>query len=258
MPGSVPSPYVEVADDLRARIRAGEWEVGDRLPSRAEIAAHYGVGVNVAQKAQRLLVAEGLVEARAGSGVYVRQVGASPRELLRSTAVGKSDGWLLGPDGTREGESRTSEADDDVARRLRIKPGARVMWSRYELLDADRRPAMLVDSWEPLAITGGSPIVLPEAGPLAGRGVAERMAAIGITVTHVREVVRGKLLGPAEAEILGTATGSAATLIRRTHFDATDRPVETADILVPADRWEIGYELPVGPATAGTRPTPSA
>ncbi len=35
------APYLAVADALRARILAGEWEIGDRLPSRAQLAAEY-------------------------------------------------------------------------------------------------------------------------------------------------------------------------------------------------------------------------
>ena len=68
-----PPPYMRVADDLRRRIAAGEWQVGERLPSRAKLATEYGVGPNVLQKAQERLIIEGLLEGRAGSGTYVRK-----------------------------------------------------------------------------------------------------------------------------------------------------------------------------------------
>lgn len=73
------APYLAVADALRARILAGEWEIGERLPSRAQLAQEYGVGRNVTQRAMDRLIIKGLLEGRAGSGTYVRM----PRERLR-------------------------------------------------------------------------------------------------------------------------------------------------------------------------------
>lgn len=68
-----------MADVLRARILAGEWGIGERLPSRAKLAEKYGVGRNVMQRAMDGLIIEGLLEGRAGSGTYV----CMPRERLR-------------------------------------------------------------------------------------------------------------------------------------------------------------------------------
>lgn len=78
------APYLAVADVLRARILAGEWEIGERLPSRARLAVEYGVGRNVIQRAMDRLITEGLLEGRAGSGTYVRTPPADlgvPRRL---------------------------------------------------------------------------------------------------------------------------------------------------------------------------------
>ncbi|WP_181008743.1 GntR family transcriptional regulator, partial [Streptomyces sp. SM12] len=69
---STPS-YRRLADALRDRIAAGEIPPGAALPSRAELSAAYGVGSNVAAAAVRLLASEGLVQGRAGRGVFVRE-----------------------------------------------------------------------------------------------------------------------------------------------------------------------------------------
>ena len=79
------APYLSVAGDLRDRIRRGEWRTGARLPSRARLAEEYGVGRNVTQRAVDLLIVEGLLEGRAGSGTYVR-VPRVRRRLVRSLA----------------------------------------------------------------------------------------------------------------------------------------------------------------------------
>jgi hypothetical protein len=62
---------------------------------------------------------------------------------------------------------------------------------------ADGQPAMLSTSWESLDLTRGTPIVMPEEGPHAGRGVAERMLVIGKPITGWIETV-GARLGTAE------------------------------------------------------------
>ena len=72
-------PYLRIADELRRRIAEHMWEPGDRLPSRAQIGQECGVGENVVRRAQELLISQGVLEGRAGSGTYV----AEPRQRVR-------------------------------------------------------------------------------------------------------------------------------------------------------------------------------
>ena len=68
--------YLRVLADLRAQIRDGVLAPGARVPSRNAIMARYGVGETAAKHALQVLAAEGLIEARAGSGSYVRRIPA--------------------------------------------------------------------------------------------------------------------------------------------------------------------------------------
>src|SRR5216683_7144790 len=72
--------YLRVLEDLRTRIRDGMLGPGARVPSRNAIIARYGVGETAAKHALQVLATEGLIEARAGSGSYVRKTPA-PRCL---------------------------------------------------------------------------------------------------------------------------------------------------------------------------------
>ncbi|MFG2525768.1 GntR family transcriptional regulator [Streptomyces sp. NPDC048527] len=250
-----PAPYLRVAAALRQAIAEGTWSQGDRLPSRSELGAVYGgVGDNVVRRAQELLISEGLLEGRAGSGTYVRAP-QHRRALLRTPPAGHA---LLrrpgvapaGFTGTWEADSTAKvEAPAAIASRLGIEVGARCVRTVYEFLQ-ERQPVMVTTSWEPMELTGGTIVVLPEGGPLAGHGVAARMAHIGITVDRAQEVPRPIELDKEQAHLLGLATGAKATLIERTHLDTSGRAVETADIVVPADRWEITYTLPLAPDPA--------
>ena len=66
--------YLRVLEDLRDQIRGGTLAPGARVPSRNGIIARYGVGETAAKHALQVLAAEGLIEARAGSGSYVRRL----------------------------------------------------------------------------------------------------------------------------------------------------------------------------------------
>ncbi|WP_328732196.1 GntR family transcriptional regulator [Streptomyces caniferus] len=244
-------PYLRIADELRRRIAEQEWTPGDRLPSRTQLAQESGVGENVIRRAQELLISQGVLEGHAGSGTYVaaprqrvRMVRSSVREQPNGSpfradmkAVGKQGDW----------ESRTEAkvpAPAEIAARLGIAEGDLCVRTAYEFL-ADGKPVQLSTSWEPYDLTASTVVVLPEGGPHAGVGVVNRMAEIGITVSHAVEQPEPRQANAEEASLLGVQKASLVTHIRRTYYSDQGRPVETADIIVPAALCEIVYEIPL-------------
>ena len=65
-------PYRQTADDLRARISAGEFRPGTRLPSVRTLAAEYEISPQTAQNALKELRNAGLVVAQQGRAFFVR------------------------------------------------------------------------------------------------------------------------------------------------------------------------------------------
>jgi GntR family transcriptional regulator len=61
LPGGIGYVFMQLADDLAARIRAGEFRPGSRLPGRARLAAEYGVAEMTVRRAVEELEARGLV-----------------------------------------------------------------------------------------------------------------------------------------------------------------------------------------------------
>jgi DNA-binding GntR family transcriptional regulator len=120
------------------------------------------------------------------------------------------------------------------------------MVTRY-LLTTDAEPVQLATSYEPDRITADTPVALPEQGPLAGRGVIERMASIGITVDEVIEEVSVRPSLRSESAALGLAAGARALVIERLHL-ASGEPVEAGEIVIAADRFRLRYRfgVPVG------------
>ncbi|WP_413758836.1 GntR family transcriptional regulator [Streptomyces sp. MMBL 11-3] len=241
--------YLRVAGDLRRKIVDGSLPPHTRLPSQARIRAEYGVSDTVALEARKVLMAEGLVEGRSGSGTYVRERPV-PRRIARSGYRADSGATPfrqeqadLSARGTWESHSAQTEASGAVAERLGIEAGERVMCTKYVFRDAGEA-MMLSTSWEPLAVTGRTPVMLPEEGPLGGMGVVERMAAIDVVVDNVTEEVGARPGLAEELSALGGVPGHVVLVIQRTYY-ASGRPVETADVVVPADRYRVAYHLPV-------------
>ena len=67
--------YLQLVQQVREALRLGWLQPGDRLPTVREVVATSGVNPNTVLKSYRELERAGLVEARQGSGTYVK---ASP------------------------------------------------------------------------------------------------------------------------------------------------------------------------------------
>jgi GntR family transcriptional regulator len=236
--------YRRVLEDLRDQIRGGLLAPGTRVPSRNAIIARYGVGETAAKHALQVLAAEGLIEARAGSGSYVRERPAPAYlEHDRPHFPGSPFGLAAGGGQAAPSPRLTWEYQSDrvippgpVARRLGLAGrDQRVTRTRY-LMSADGAPVQLATSYEPDL---GAP---PTAGA-AGRAVTDRMRAIGITVDQLVEEISVRPALTAEAAVLGLAAGSAVLVIERAH-QAGPRTVETSEVVIAADRFRLRYRFP--------------
>lgn len=241
--------YQRIADDLRRAIVDGSLPPGAKLPSRHELARQYGISDRVAVEAVRLLAAEGFAETRSGSGSYVRQRPEMQR-LTRSWYTTRKGGSPFRAEmgaadrtGNWKCSSENTTMTPAVAHRLGAEPGQAAIRTRYTFT-ADDEPVMLSESWESLELTQGTAVMFPEEGPHAGQGVVDRMAVIGQRITTAEEVVSARPALAAEAAELNIRPGSTVLTITRT-YSTNERPVETADIVIPVERYALVYEIPV-------------
>ena len=143
-----------------------------------------------------------------------------------------------------EHQSERVPAPAHVARRLRLPDGDHLVTRTRYLMSADGSPVQLATSYEPAATTAQTPVPFPEQGTFAGRGVVERMQAIGIGVDQVVEEISVRPALSAEAAVLDIPAGSPVLLIERSHR-AGERTVETAEIVIAADQFRLRYRFPV-------------
>lgn len=167
------------------------------------------------------------------------------RQRIGSTSPFARDVHAAGQQPTWQAESRKFPAPPRIAERLGIQPGDPVMHTTYRYL-ADDVPIQLADSYEPLAVTGGTPVEHPERGPVIG--VVARMDFIGVPIDRFVEEVTTRPATPDEAAALALDRrgGRWVIAIERTYY-AGQTAVETADIVFPGDRYRLVYEIPVDP-----------
>src|SRR6187397_828788 len=70
--------YRQIADQIRALIRSGEFVAGSRLPPERDLAKQLGVSRPSVREALIALEVEGLVDVRIGSGIYVLRTSNGP------------------------------------------------------------------------------------------------------------------------------------------------------------------------------------
>ncbi|NGO67541.1 FadR/GntR family transcriptional regulator [Streptomyces boncukensis] len=71
-----------VVTELRAQLTAGEWPVGERIPTEHDLAEQLQVGRNTVREAVRVLVHSGMLRSRQGEGTFVVSH-TDPGEVVR-------------------------------------------------------------------------------------------------------------------------------------------------------------------------------
>ena len=104
--------YLQIMEQIRARIAAGDWAPGKELPSIRALAAGLNVSVITIKRAYLDLETEGVIVTRHGKGSFVAEVNGLAGELKEEQlgehlAAAAEIGQLLGL------------SEDDLAARLR-------------------------------------------------------------------------------------------------------------------------------------------
>ena len=116
--------YLRIAEALREDIARGRWVIGERLPTIADLQQQWAVhGIQTVRSAYLILIEEGLVEARHGTGYFLRRIPPTridqiteqllstvQRELLRAAITTGVTLRGLGshlPDGLRDAHEST-------------------------------------------------------------------------------------------------------------------------------------------------------
>ncbi|MGW0836624.1 GntR family transcriptional regulator [Streptomyces prunicolor] len=241
--------YQRIAARLRAAIEAGEFGPGERLPGENDLMAEHGVARMTARQALGVLQAEGLVEARKGAGVFVRDFKPIRRrglERLAHARWGEGRSIWATDAGDRELVVDSVEVGEEdapvaIAGVLGLSgEGARVCVRRRRYV-LDGKPVLLAASFLAADLVSGTVIARPDTGP---GGIYARLEELGRKPVHFREEIRSRMPSGDEAERLALPAGVPVMLIARTAFDATGVAVEVNNMVLDSSAYvlEFGFD----------------
>lgn len=229
--------YLDVADELRARLADGAYGPGGALPSEADLGADHGVSRVTVRRALEALRSEGLVTSRRGSGWFAA---ADPvRQALGRVTTVEAALEAAGARPERKVlEFAFEPAGAAVARALELRRHEEVL--RVKRLNlADGSPFALVTVWLPGHL--GAEISRSEVEvatfydllPLRGVALGRAVQQIGADLASVDD-----------ARHLKIAKGAPLLTARRVTFDSDHRPVLFSLHRYPAERTSVEIELP--------------
>lgn len=222
--------HVQLSRQIRARITAGEFSIGERIPPEDHLARRLGISRNTVRQALATLVAEGLLVRRAGDGT---RIAPQPTTEMGIGAWSSFSGDLAAQGIAVETFAErivTEMASPEVARGLEIEPGTSVV-----LLDRVRGyngvPAVWFRSWfhPRLGLTDGARF----DGPL----YAYLEAQCGVIPTVSREELSAAGADESLAAHLRVESGAALMVRRRVVSDAAGHPLEYACNWYRPDRF---------------------
>jgi GntR family transcriptional regulator len=231
------SLYKQLYTILRRGIARGDWKPGDRMPSEAELIEAYGVSRITVRQAFDMLVQEGLVYRRRGSGTFVAvpTIQHGLNRIISFTEDMQRRG--LHPE-TKVLAAALQPATQEIADRLDLMPGAELaVLERLRL--ADHEPmsleiSHLVHQLCPGILDGDySETPLHEA-------LHDRY---DIRLARAHQSIRAVAADRGLAGRLRVPAGAPLFFIERVTYQQTGIPVEYLQLYHRGDRYVLYNEL---------------
>ena len=253
MPPTQEPLYQELAQELRAQIVNGDLPAGALLPTELHLAKKHKISRNTVRLALKVLTNEGLITA--GRGRNGRRVRDGKRLVFHgsvSESMGRADHrsvtgvdvWVadVREDGREPAQTISVEmvnAPEEIAKLLGL-PGGEPVVVRRRVRTVDGEPHNTADTYYPMDIAQGTPIMLPNDVP---QGVIVLMREMGhVQVRHIDDLMC-RMPTPVESRVLDIPQGVPVMIQSRTGY-TEERPVKVTVTTWPGDRARMRYELP--------------
>jgi len=233
--------YQEIADELRARVRAAA--PGSVLPSESDLSAEFAASRVTIRRALEVVREEGLIDARQGFGWFVATEPVPQRLERLGTIESQLEG--SGRDAERRVVEFSFESPPPHVRRV-LGAGRVLRVKRVNL--ADGEPFAVVTVWCPAEFGQSFSKVDVEHRPF--------YELLDVELRGATQTIGAELALPPDADLLAVPEGAPLLKCRRVTTDVAGQPVLMSEYLFPAHRTEFVVELPYdGPSTtpAGLR-----
>jgi GntR family transcriptional regulator len=228
-----PTPlYIQVAQRFEEAIRQGRWHAEEALPSERVISEALSLSRVTARKALDVLIEQGLIRRRQGSGTFINALTEYPlsrltsfTELLKERGFQPSSAWL---------ERDIVTASDDEVIKLGLSPGAQVSRLKRQRL-ADGVVIAIEQSSLPLAY-------LPDPRAV-DNSLYDYLETLGHPVVRALQHIRA-INAPEEiARLAGIKAGDAMLFITRVGYTKDNASIELTDSWCRSDYYDFVAEL---------------
>ncbi len=144
--------YQQIAFDISARIRQGEWSIGSKIPSETELTVYYSASRVTIHQALARLQQEGLIDKLRGVGTFVKRMpGTTVQELFLP-----QDGQRISTDviSTDIHFSMLPEAPENIATLMKLAPDEPVVFLERSY-ERDSRLVAISNAWFPAHMVPG-------------------------------------------------------------------------------------------------------
>ena len=210
--------YHQLADLLEARICAGEYPTGARIPSEPDLARTFGIGRPTVRQATDRLIQKRRLERRRGSGTFVTE---PPEQVDLFTLAGTMASFRkrgIDVRTTLVGRPRRMCAPEEAENPF----AGREVYFFSRLSRVREEPVLLEEIYlDPEHFPGLTRM------PLAGRSLAELVKdRFGLVPESADQNFRVERAEPARAQLLGLPSGSEILVVKRSlHFSVGDNAI---------------------------------
>jgi GntR family transcriptional regulator len=235
-----PPKYAQVVDAIKRRIERGEYTPGTLLPSEHQLVGEFEVSRPTIVKALSALRQDGWIDTQQGKGSFVRGRPA----LADAERTRPAHGVLELAETDVAGElvqAGVKLAPPHVAALLGLKAGARA-FVRQRLLSQDGEPVELASAWLSLELAAGTDLASPD---LLDESIRQHLQSRKkIRLDHGVEQITARHPTGEEAALLRVAADAPVLSVIVTAYDATARPIQVSDLVLPGERHELRDAYP--------------
>jgi GntR family transcriptional regulator len=209
---------------------------GSLVPTERVLTVELGTSRTTVRRALSELVGEGRLVRRQGSGTYVAEPKITwPLQMTSFTEQASANGYSTG---TRLLEATRTRADEEIAQRLAVRPGASTYFiERLRLVD-DTPMAVETSHLSAARFPG-------LIGELRKKTSLYRVLAesYGVQPVEAEETIETASASPREADLLDIDTGSPILVLGRHSFDGHGEPIEYVRSWYRGDRYTFVARL---------------
>ena len=239
--------YQQLMVILRGQIEAGDLRPGDRVMGEAALCEMFDVSRITARRALSELADSGLVVRARGRGTRVAPRAAP--DPLHATFDGllENVGHIGRTTSVRVEHAGFTAAGAEVARMLRLSPGARVLHAARVRALGDQ-PMSRLETWVPEDVGA-----LVAGQDLSATPLLLLIEAAGVPVASATQTISATLADATAAVALGVPAGAPLIDVRRVVCDSAERPVEYIRILYRPDLYRYRMTMRRVSEDAGNR-----